>query len=230
MAALGTLCAGVAHEANNPLSYVITNLRYLSEELPRMLREGVNAASSVEDVEQTIADALEGATRLGQIIQDLRSYAHASTEPSEVVDVRAALERAIALLRADLRRRGRMYTDYEGPCLARASEAAVAHVVLTVLTHAVRALPESSAAQHEVRLACRSAAERVELDVLFTVGVGETGPSASTEEELDLAVCRGVVEALGGALTIQRSADATTIHVAFPESARGRESLPPRAA
>src|SRR3954447_6162417 len=40
MASLGTLAAGIAHEINNPLTYVISNLQLLEEEIPTALRQG----------------------------------------------------------------------------------------------------------------------------------------------------------------------------------------------
>jgi signal transduction histidine kinase len=39
MASLGTLAAGIAHEINNPLTYVIANLQLLEEEMPRLMHE-----------------------------------------------------------------------------------------------------------------------------------------------------------------------------------------------
>src|SRR5580704_9691993 len=47
LTSLGTLAAGVAHEINNPLAYVLLNLGYITEELPKLLTEPSKQANEV---------------------------------------------------------------------------------------------------------------------------------------------------------------------------------------
>lgn len=233
MAALGTLCGGVAHELSNPLAYLITNLRYLAEELPRMMRDGRASAKDLDEVEQTIADALEGAARVGGLVGELRGYASAPSDGQEAVDVRAVLDRASALVRADMRRRARLFKDYEGSPLAFANEGRLSHVLLALLSHVARALPDDAPMRHEVHVACRAVGPLVEIAVFHT---GEP-PSANaidgppeSAEAVDLAVCRAVVESMGGRMTIEPRDEHVAIVVTLPAPVSERESLPPRAA
>ena len=55
MAALGTLASGIAHEINNPLTYVIANLQTLAEQLPASTDKAMRELSDI------VADALDGA-------------------------------------------------------------------------------------------------------------------------------------------------------------------------
>ncbi len=225
MAALGMLSAGLAHEMSNPLAYVITNLRYLAEELPRLVAAGAPSADAAAEFEQTLADALEGATRVSEMVGDLRDYSRKSTDRLESVDVRALLDRACALVKAELRRRARLFKDYEGTPFAWANEAQVAHVFVALLVHAARAIPDGASGKHEVRVACRSAGENVEVEVRHN------GPSSDSAEALDLAVCRSVVESFGGRATFETEVTGETVlKVTLPECARERESVPTRAA
>ncbi|MCG8556136.1 MAG: ATP-binding protein [Proteobacteria bacterium] len=78
LATLGRLSAGVAHEMNNPLTFVLANLRLLEADLQGDMREAA-------------ADAREGAERLARIVRDLSSLSkepnHLSAEDADLVKI-----------------------------------------------------------------------------------------------------------------------------------------------
>ena len=69
MAAVGTLAAGVGHEINNPLAYVIANLELLASQLPEIGSE--LSPGRLRDLPQVLNEALEGASRIRRIVRDL---------------------------------------------------------------------------------------------------------------------------------------------------------------
>src|SRR5258705_13854073 len=66
MASLGTLAAGIAHEINNPLTYVIANLQTLAERLP------VSTDRSTRELTDVVADALDGADRIRRLVKQVQ--------------------------------------------------------------------------------------------------------------------------------------------------------------
>src|SRR5258706_7308950 len=80
MASLGTLAAGIAHEINNPLTYVIANLQLLEEEIPPSVR---------------LHDALEGAERIRGIVSHVKTFSRAGDEHRTYVDLRSVLDSSI---------------------------------------------------------------------------------------------------------------------------------------
>ena len=71
LASLGVLSAGVAHEINNPLAYVLLNLEFLEREIERL---GVRP-EKLESLKGRVHDARHGAERVATIVRDLRTFA-----------------------------------------------------------------------------------------------------------------------------------------------------------
>jgi len=89
LASIGRLASGVAHEINNPLAFVSTNLAFVEEELRE--RQPGEAA-----LLEALAESRGGVERIKRIVQDLRGFARgaSSTGPT---DVGGALDEALRL-------------------------------------------------------------------------------------------------------------------------------------
>ena len=93
MASVGTLAAGVAHEINNPLAYVIANLDLIAEELRGPAR--ASPADRLRELTESIADARQGSERIRKIVRGLKTFSHVDEEHRVILDVRRVLEGAI---------------------------------------------------------------------------------------------------------------------------------------
>lgn len=105
MAALGRLVAGVAHELNNPISFVFGNMHALKRygaaittylaacdrhvEVPELkgLRARLRIDHVLRDITPLVEGTLEGAERVSDIVQDLRRFSSNQEEPLEPFDV-----------------------------------------------------------------------------------------------------------------------------------------------
>jgi PAS domain S-box-containing protein len=212
LAALGTLAAGVAHEINNPLSFVLGNLVYLEGELPRA--EAVQSGL----LTSALQEARQGAERIRATVRDLLDLSRTrETEPVVDVDVNAALEFTLKVAEPQLRHRARIVRRLgEVPPVA-APETRFGQVLVNLVINAAQAIPEGEPGKNEVRVATRFDAERgmVELEVSDTgVGISEddqrrifdpffTTKPVGQGTGLGLAISHGIVTSLGGEITVE---------------------------
>ena len=75
MASIGMLAAGVAHEINNPLAYVLANLRFVAEAMHK--QKTLAPCGALDEAATAVAEAQEGAERVNGIVRDLKAFARA---------------------------------------------------------------------------------------------------------------------------------------------------------
>ena len=232
MVAVGTLAAGVGHEINNPLAYVLSNvlfavreLKALEEELelPLSVRQRISAAGAALD------DARDGAERVRDIVRDLKTFSRAEETVQEVVDLHAVLDSAMAMARNEIRHRAQVVKRYGELPMITANRSRLAQVFVNLLANAAHAIPDGHADRHHITVTTRAVGDRVEIwfsdtgsgiapehlprifDPFFTTKpVGEgTG--------LGLAICAGIIRDLGGDIAVETELGrGTTFKISLP--------------
>lgn len=144
LSSLGTLAAGVAHEINNPLSFLMANLEYLDD----ALRERSPDLEPEEKGEMldAAAEARIGANRVARIVEDLSRFSRpeAATRRASV-NLNAVLRTAIQVTSNQLRHRGEVISDIDELPEIEANESQLLQVFVNVLANAAQALDD-----HEV--------------------------------------------------------------------------------
>jgi signal transduction histidine kinase len=141
--ALGYLATAVAHEINNPLSYVSANLVLLDRLVSPLAKLGASELPSAlrplaADGDQLIADAREGTERIHRIVEKLVSLAQAEGSHHEpgLLDIHSAVEKAVSL---GVLGKGQAALLADAPVpLPRvfASESDITHIVLHLILNA----------------------------------------------------------------------------------------------
>jgi PAS domain S-box-containing protein len=209
MASMGTLAAGMAHEINNPLAFILANLEYSIRELRR---DGTS-----QDVVTALEEAREGGLRVREIVRDLKTFSRADDEGKEPLDVNRVLRSALSLAANEIRARARLDVELGKPPRVLGSEHRLGQVLLNLLINAVQAIPEGRPEAHSVRAATGVYA----LDGRAMIEISDDGQGISPELRarifdpffttkpvgvgtgLGLSICHGIVVAMGGEIAVE---------------------------
>ncbi|WP_224367197.1 hybrid sensor histidine kinase/response regulator [Hyalangium versicolor] len=151
LASVGTLAAGVAHEINNPLSFVTASLAFVRESLPSL--SGRPSQELWEEVNESLGEALEGAHRIRDIVRDLKTFSQSSPGAAQRANLRAAAEWALKVTAHQLRHRCTVRQELGPVPAVVGNEARLGQVLVNLLINAVQALPEDRTSENQVRVA-----------------------------------------------------------------------------
>jgi PAS domain S-box-containing protein len=241
MASVGTLAAGVAHEINNPLSYVSSNVDLALEEVLSI--SGGSPSGRMKELEAMLLEAREGVARVTKIVRGLKTFSRIEEDRRTVIDVVAVIELSVAMAFNEIRPRARLVKEYGKIPLVEADDARLGQVFINLLVNAAHAFKGGNADTNEIRVVTSTDSEGRALvevhdngpgippallgrvfDPFFTtkpVGVG-TG--------LGLAISHNIVTAARGELSVESAPGrGATFRVVLPASAAPQSSAPPPA-
>lgn len=238
MVSAGKLAAGVAHELNNPLSYVMTNV-----ELMRRRLEGVALPESdALTLHKALDDIADGGERMRHIMNDLRTFARPEEQRHTDVDIARIMDASIRLVSNEIRHRAQLVIDYASDVpRVTANESRLGQVFINLLVNAAHAIPESPERRGIIRVSTRTNAEGCAVAVVQDDGVG-IGPGAlrrifepffTTKQVgkgtgLGLAVSQNIVSSLGGRIEVESELGrGSTFRVILPASTEPSAPPPP---
>lgn len=239
LASLGTMAAGVAHEINNPLAYVLSNLAFLAEQLADMGTTYPDLAPIVGELERAAVDAIDGAQRVRGIVADLRSFSRTDDQTPMPIDVADTLEIAVRMTQHELRHRAHLIRQYAPVPMIIADSARLGQVFVNLLLNAAQALTDGQPETSQIRLRIEAPNPRwVNIEVI------DNGPGIEPELQsrifdpffttkpqgvgtgLGLSVCHGIVTSLGGHIELESTVGkGTVVRVVLPAA----EGYAPRA-
>ncbi|HKU42600.1 MAG TPA: response regulator [Polyangiales bacterium] len=227
LASLGTLAAGVAHEINNPLSFVVANVEFALAELKRAKPELPNLPW-FDEVLRALGEAQVGVSRVTQIVSELRAFARPANAPFGRVDVNRVIASAIDMAGGELRHGVRLTTDYAELPPVIANETRLNQVFFNLLINAAQAIA-ANGGQGDIAITTRVADGQIAVEVkdsgcgmnaevrkrIFDPFFTTRPPGSGTG--LGLAVCHGIVTSLGGEIDVETEPGrGTTFRVLLP--------------
>jgi signal transduction histidine kinase len=239
LAAVGTLAAGIGHEINNPLAFLIMSLDAAKDVAGGPLRpDGGDASPELREI---LGTAQEGAERIRRIVSDLKSLARDEGASRGPVDVRRVLDACAQIAGNQIRHRARLVKDYGPVPAADANEGRLAQVFLNLLINAAQAIPEGRADDNFIRIFAGADAEGRVVVEISDSGVGVEPQVQSRLFEpffttkpvgegvgLGLSVCHAIVTDCGGSIAVSSEPGAgTTFRVVLPAHAEEAPAPPP---
>lgn len=229
LASVGVLAAGVAHEINNPLVYILNNVSYVLSELPESLAE----------LRSALREARSGAERVRDIVKDLKTFAR-SDERMGPTDVTMLVDSAVKVAENEFKFRARIVRQYADDLPMVEANSRLGQVFLNLLLNAAHAIREGDPDKNTITIGARREGDRV------VVSVRDTGSGIEPEKlkkifdpfyttkpvgmgtGLGLSICRNIVHALNGEIHVQSEEGAgSTFTVYLPALQRNRATVVP---
>lgn len=237
MASLGQLVAGVAHELNNPISFVLGNVHALRKYGDRLqtymaamhdnqpreeldaLHEQLRIAHLLADLPSLIEGTIEGAQRTSDIVKGLKRFSAMDAEERETLDMSEVIDRAIHWVQKGTRKPITVHWSSPAEHYVLGNSGQLLQVLMNLLQNAYDALDASDQPNPQVWVAID------QQDDMVTTTVRDNGPGipqdiltrifdpffstkpAGKGTGLGLSISYGIVEQHDGHLRAANHAD-----------------------
>ncbi len=231
MASLGRLVAGVAHELNNPISFVFGNMYalkrygiriadYLSEvdaqthsEHLQQRRKELKIDRILDDIGPLIDGTLEGAERVSDIVQDLRRYSGGQKEAYSRFNLPLVIKKAVQWVIKASRVKPEVHYKLSSSLEIEGCKGQVHQILINLVQNAVDAM--APLAKPQLTLACETMNQVIKIHVIDQgPGIPEqnlarifdpffTSKPVGQGTGLGLYISYGLAHELGGDLTVE---------------------------
>ena len=141
LASLGTLAAGIAHEINNPLGFLISNLQTLKDSSLDAQNLAVNQ-NAVDELKEITQESLEGAQRIKRIVRDLRMFSRKSEAEKAPIDINQVLESTLSIVWNEVKYKVDIIKDYQAEAKLLADATELSQVFLNILLNAAQSIKD----------------------------------------------------------------------------------------
>lgn len=238
MASVGVLAASIAHEINNPLTYLDG---YVDRAMDSVRAAARGERLDTDDVLTSLAHAKEGVTRVKGIARDLKIFfGRHETLVTEDVPLNDVLDSSLKMAAFETRHRAVIRREYHAPVTVRAHESRLGQVFVNLLINAAHAIEDGEVHRNEIVVRTLP-----ELAGCVAVEIEDSGSGIPPESisrlfepfyttkpvgigtGLGLFVCRNIVTSYGGRIDVRSKPGVGTVfRVTLPVGAAAPATPP----
>jgi C4-dicarboxylate-specific signal transduction histidine kinase len=142
MASIGLLTAGVAHEINNPLGFILPNLELIESWIASMRAESAEKpAKSLDNLAKLVSECRRGLDRIARLVRQLRTFSHPGRQDLQSVDVDTLVRSVVAMVEREIAGRASITVYSSIDRLARAGDDQLRQVLLNLLLNSAQSFP-----------------------------------------------------------------------------------------
>jgi C4-dicarboxylate-specific signal transduction histidine kinase len=152
LSTIGILSAGMAHEINNPSSFVAINIQTLEENMPligAVLKEGASeeqiksAENFISTIPEILAEMKSGMARIKTIVNGLKTYSHMSHEKRNWIEIEQCIHSALQLCENRLKYHIKVVKDFKKTPKIFGDANQIEQVLINLFTNAADAIEET---------------------------------------------------------------------------------------
>lgn len=185
MISLGQIVAGVAHELNNPVAFIYSNMHHLSEYIqkiskmvaeyknlksliPKSEKEKIEQMESELDIQFILSDmsdlsrsCLDGANRTKEIVTGLRTFSRMDETSFSQTDLHECIDSTLRLLKTEFKDRVKIVREFGAIPLVECSSSQINQVLMNLIANAVQAI----SGKGTITIRTRPVDEKVEIEI-----------------------------------------------------------------
>lgn len=242
MASLGTMISGLAHEINNPLAYVVSNVEYVMNSLEKMGKlagtiqhqTARTLQDEITEYREALSEANQGADRVRQLVIALRKFSRTDDTSRGQLTLPSVVEEALRFAESTTRLSAQLTLSYGPSPTVEANQGQLAQVFTNILLNAVQAFGDRPIQKNHINICTGTDAAGN-----AWVEVQDNGPGLPPHQAarvfdpffttkpigegmgLGLAIAYQTISALGGEITFQSAeGTGTTVRVLLPPAVR----------
>lgn len=255
MVSLGQLVAGVAHELNNPIGFIYSNMSHLKDYAEKLIRfadvaennpENLKAVKAELDVDfirqdlpKLVASCEDGARRTRDIVLGLRNFSRLEEAKLKDIDPHESIDNTLNLLAGEIKNRIQIQKDYGKVPQVRCFASQINQVFMNILSNAVQAIEGNGNIWITTRKTRRNDGKEMVSISFQDTGKGMTSqvmdkifdPFFSTKgvgqgTGLGLSISYGIIQNHGGDILVKSQVGiGTEFIVLIPVKAEVKESV-----
>jgi signal transduction histidine kinase len=223
--ALGFLAASIAHEINNPLTYISGNLDLALRDC-RGLLQARDPQKAVNAIEKSLTSARIGTDNVAKIVSGLLMFARSESDNDQTADLTRSLDGAVRLARAYAAPRASLECNWSALPPVVGQEGRLGQVFLNLIMNAAQAIDPGMPERNRICISARSDAHSVYVDVIDTGrGIAPqnldrvfdaffTTKPIGEGTGIGLSFCKEVIERAGGTIGVRSvEGQGTTISI-----------------
>jgi len=228
LASLGELVAGIAHELNNPIGFIYSNISHLREysqalfsiiDKSRINKNELDLLVVEQDYEyikkdfpKLIQSCEEGSHRAKEIVIGLRNFSRADEEKTQAFDVNKGIDSTLKLLAGEIKNKIKLVKDYHELPMVNCNVNQMKQVFMNILSNAAQAISDEG--EIKIKTHYKSEAKRVRIEISDTgSGIEKeniekifdpfyTTKSVGQGTGLGLSISYGIVKSHGGTIEV----------------------------
>ncbi|MCX4242591.1 hybrid sensor histidine kinase/response regulator [Paraliomyxa miuraensis] len=210
---LGRMAAGLCHEINNPLSYIVTSAE-LTQDLLGDLDPSLSPKTRSE-LDQLIAAISVGANRITRLVRNIRLFARRNDAAMEVVDLSLTVDTALAMIQPQRYPNVVIEVRAAGAAPAAGRRFELEQVLINLVENAMHAMEGQHDPAPRITITARTEGDLVAIDVADTgPGIDEavidsifdpffTTKPVNKGTGLGLSICHSLIEGMSGTIDVR---------------------------